>query len=154
MAVADLRGARGTCAPPGPKFFQFHAVFGKIWQNHMLASPLGSWRPLLGEILDPPLHVISLKNNVPLSDFGDIQIFIIWIFQKFFCGWIFLVNVIVLLWCKLKIFWVLLQVSFLFLTTSIQLHSTAWKWKKLDRGRHVPSFHPTHRPPPMSMNRH
>ena len=22
-----------------PKFFQFHAVFGKIWQNHMLAPP-------------------------------------------------------------------------------------------------------------------
>ena len=45
-----------TRAPPwGSKFFQFHAVFGKIWQNRMLAPPLGSWRPLLGEILDPPL---------------------------------------------------------------------------------------------------
>ena len=50
-------GARGTRAPSwGPKFFQFHAVFGKIWQNRMLAPPLGSWRPLLREILDPPLH--------------------------------------------------------------------------------------------------
>ena len=59
MAVADLRGAQGTRAPPpprGPKFFRFHAVFGKIWQNRMLAPPLGSWRPLLGEILDPPLY--------------------------------------------------------------------------------------------------
>ena len=38
--VADLRGARGTHAPSwGPKFFQFHAVFGKIWQNRMLAPP-------------------------------------------------------------------------------------------------------------------
>ena len=27
--------------PPGSKFFQFHAVFGKIWQNRMLAPP---WR--------------------------------------------------------------------------------------------------------------
>ena len=45
-----------TRAPPsGSKFFQFHAVFGKIWQNRMLAPPLESWRPLLGEILDPPL---------------------------------------------------------------------------------------------------
>ena len=52
--VADLRGVRGTPSPR-PKFFQFHAVFGKIWQNRMLAPPLGSWRPLLGEILDPPL---------------------------------------------------------------------------------------------------
>ena len=33
---------------PRSKFFQFDAVFGKIWQNRMLA-------PLLGEILDPPL---------------------------------------------------------------------------------------------------
>ena len=31
-----------TRAPPGgPKFFQFHAVFGKIWLNCMLAPP---WR--------------------------------------------------------------------------------------------------------------
>ena len=28
-----------TCYPPGSKFFQFHAVFGKIWQNRMLAPP-------------------------------------------------------------------------------------------------------------------
>ena len=40
----------------GRFFFQFHAVFGKIWQNRMLVPPLGSWRPLLGEILDPPLY--------------------------------------------------------------------------------------------------
>ena len=45
-------------APPwGSKFFQFHAVFGKIWQNRVWVPPLGSWCPLLGEILDPPLHV-------------------------------------------------------------------------------------------------
>ena len=30
------KGARGT-RPPGSKFFQFHAVFGKIWQNCILA---------------------------------------------------------------------------------------------------------------------
>ena len=36
--VADLRGARGT-RPPGSKFCQFHAVFGKIWQIRMLAPP-------------------------------------------------------------------------------------------------------------------
>ena len=29
-----------------PKFYQFHAVLWKIWQNHMLALPEG-WRPLL-----------------------------------------------------------------------------------------------------------
>ena len=49
--MADQRGA-----PPRSKFFQFHAGFGKFWQNHMLAPPLlGSWRLLSGEILDPPL---------------------------------------------------------------------------------------------------
>ena len=46
--------ARGTHTP-NSKFFQFHAVFGEIWQIRMLASPLGSWRPLLGEILALPL---------------------------------------------------------------------------------------------------
>ena len=36
--VADLSGARGM-PPWGSKFFQFHAVFGKIWHNRMLAPP-------------------------------------------------------------------------------------------------------------------
>ena len=52
-----------TRAPRGSKFFQFHAVFGKIWQNRMLAPPLGSWRPLLGEILDPPLLLPQLVDS-------------------------------------------------------------------------------------------
>ena len=46
-SVVDLR--KTPLRPPGPKFSQFHAVFRKIWQNHMLAPP-----PLQG-ILDPPL---------------------------------------------------------------------------------------------------
>ena len=32
--------------PLGPKFFKFHAVLGKIWQNRMLAPP--------GELAPPP----------------------------------------------------------------------------------------------------
>ena len=43
LTVADLRPL-----PPEPKFFQFHAVFGKIWQNLMLAPPLP------GELAPPP----------------------------------------------------------------------------------------------------
>ena len=36
----DLRrGARDAPFLSGSKFFQFHAVFGKIWQNHMLTPP-------------------------------------------------------------------------------------------------------------------
>ena len=59
LSVADLHSKILDARPPwGSKFFQFHAVFGKIWQNRMLAPPpLESWRPLLGEILDPPLLV-------------------------------------------------------------------------------------------------
>ena len=50
-AVADLHSKILDARPPPPggsKFFQFHAVFGKIWQNRMLAPP--------GE-LAPPLRV-------------------------------------------------------------------------------------------------
>ena len=33
-------GRKGRAPPPpGSKFFQFHAVFGKNWQNRMLATP-------------------------------------------------------------------------------------------------------------------
>ena len=61
FSVADLNSKILDARPPwGPKIFQFHAVFGKIWQNRMLAPPLGSWRPLLGEILDPPLVLIFI----------------------------------------------------------------------------------------------
>ena len=40
LISVDLRGPQGMCASPwGSKFLQFHAVFGKIWQNRMLAPP-------------------------------------------------------------------------------------------------------------------
>ena len=44
MPVADLHSK--ILDPPGSKFFQFHAVFGKNWQNRMLAPP--------GEFAHPP----------------------------------------------------------------------------------------------------
>ena len=57
---------RGShCAPLPPhaplrsKISQFHVVFWKIWQNHMLYSMEG-WRPLLREILDLPLEAFQL----------------------------------------------------------------------------------------------
>ena len=61
-SVADLRGARGWVSPWGSKFFQFHAVLGKILQNRMLAPPLEGWCPHLGEILDPPLLIYYFWN--------------------------------------------------------------------------------------------
>ena len=52
--MADLRGREEP--PGGPNSFNFHAVF---WENcakkSYVGAPPGSWRPLLGEILDPPL---------------------------------------------------------------------------------------------------
>ena len=33
------KGGARDVSPLGSKFFQFHAVFGKIWQNLMLAPP-------------------------------------------------------------------------------------------------------------------
>ena len=49
-----------TRAPPlGPKFFQFHAVFWENLAKSYVGAPLGSWCPLLGEILDPPLVCLS-----------------------------------------------------------------------------------------------
>ena len=63
LSVADLGGCEGR-APPGGQnsfnFMQFLGNFGKIvcWTP----SP-GSWHPLLGENLDPPLPVEELFVN-------------------------------------------------------------------------------------------
>ena len=55
------KGGSRDAPPWGSKFFQFHAIFEKIWQNRMLVPPR-SWRPLLGEILDPPLWKLSFQD--------------------------------------------------------------------------------------------
>ena len=61
-AVADLRGREGRAPPPwGSKFFQFHAVFGKIWQIRMLASPpWGVGAPSSGKSCIRHCNVLSL----------------------------------------------------------------------------------------------
>ena len=59
-----IQGGRHGRAPPGPKFFHFHAVFGgklaKIigWRPHLCG-----WNPLLWEILDPPLLMVCILND-------------------------------------------------------------------------------------------
>ena len=46
-SVADLHSKILDAPHPlrGPKFFQFHAVFGNFWQNRMLAPPWGVGAP-------------------------------------------------------------------------------------------------------------
>ena len=56
LTVADLHSKiLDARLPWWSKSFQFHAVFGKFWQNRW--RPLGSWRPPR-EILDPPLYYV------------------------------------------------------------------------------------------------
>ena len=67
-ALADLHIKIWTHDPPPPesKFFQFHAIFSKFWQNCVF-TPLEGSRPHLGEILDPPLlWMIKWKRNQKL----------------------------------------------------------------------------------------
>ena len=57
--IGGSKGARQGRAPPGSKFFHFHAVFGKNLKNN---SNFGSWRIPLGKILDPPLELSHLDQ--------------------------------------------------------------------------------------------
>ena len=61
-----MGGVRDMSPYPGSKFFQYHAVLGKIFQNHMLATPPPpeGWRPNRGEILDPPLKIEVLFDAI------------------------------------------------------------------------------------------
>ena len=53
-------GFRGAPPPHGPKFLYFHRVFQKIWLNYWVGAPPRDSRPLLGEVLDPPLQWTQL----------------------------------------------------------------------------------------------
>ena len=48
-SVADLRGARGTRAPPGVQILSILCSFWEIWQNCMLAPPRGVGAPSSGK---------------------------------------------------------------------------------------------------------
>ena len=58
IPVADLHSKILDARPPlgGPNSFNFMQFLGKFGKIVCWRPPLGSWRPLLGEILDPPLH--------------------------------------------------------------------------------------------------
>ena len=51
-------GVPGACPPYSPKFSQFHAVFCKIWQNHMFAPPWRVGAPSYGESCIRPCPTI------------------------------------------------------------------------------------------------
>ena len=55
--MADLRGSAGDAPPPPPgvQILSISCSFWEILTNSYVGAPLGSWRPLLGEILDPLL---------------------------------------------------------------------------------------------------
>ena len=42
-------GGTRDAHPQGVQIFQFHAVFGKFWQNRMLAAPWGVGAPSSGK---------------------------------------------------------------------------------------------------------
>ena len=54
--MADLRGGAGHVPPPpGVQILLISCSFWEILAKSYVGAPPGSWRPLLGEILDPPL---------------------------------------------------------------------------------------------------
>ena len=62
--LADQGGARD--APLGAKILSISWSFRENLAKSYVGTPLGSWRPLPGEILDPPLStakVVSLKQR-------------------------------------------------------------------------------------------
>ena len=58
LTVADLHSKILDAPPWGSKSFQFHAVFWEILAKLYVGALLGSWRPHLGKILDPPLYYV------------------------------------------------------------------------------------------------
>ena len=58
--------APGTRPPYDPNFSQCHAVFRKIWQNHMLAPPRGLAPPPTGNLGSAPVKVMFSLVSVCL----------------------------------------------------------------------------------------
>ena len=79
--VADL-GGRTRRPPPRTKFY-FYRVFRKILLKYWVsAPPPRDWRPLLGEVLDPPLfyiYICTLNVQVKLQSFYMITLLDIFI---------------------------------------------------------------------------
>ena len=72
QAVADLHSKILDARPPlGVQILSISCSFWEILAKSYVGAPPGSWRPLLGEILDPPLSMINpfydtKGNSLPL----------------------------------------------------------------------------------------
>ena len=62
-SVVNLKGDVWGRCPPGVQNLSISWIFGKIWQNRMLAGK--SWHPHLREILDQPVKMI-LKSKASM----------------------------------------------------------------------------------------
>ena len=71
IAVADQRGARD---PPGPNSFNFMHFLGLFLSKSYVGAlhpPPEGWRPLLGKILDPPLHWYKKTQQINIHQVND-----------------------------------------------------------------------------------
>ena len=57
-AVADLHSKILDAPPPGVQILSISCSFWEFFVKSYVGAHLGSWRPLFGEILDPPLDRI------------------------------------------------------------------------------------------------
>ena len=90
-------GYRGGRSPYSPKFSQFHAVFRKIWQNHMLAPPLEGWRPPYGEswsrpCIGPKIKDFFMNKNTVIPHVETKSVCFRWKRHKRFLNWKILIN--------------------------------------------------------------
>ena len=59
-------GAKDARPPPGAQILSISCSFWENLAKSYVGAPPGSWRPLLGEILDPPLSsMCHIRNSTP-----------------------------------------------------------------------------------------
>ena len=63
VPVADLREGARDVYPSGVQILSIPCSFWENLAKSYVGAPLGSWRPFLGEILDPPLYAIACVGN-------------------------------------------------------------------------------------------
>ena len=68
ISVVDSGGGTPGASPPTDQiFFNFMGFFRKCINILGWLPPLRVWGPLLGQVLDPPLHLVSPPPNASPS---------------------------------------------------------------------------------------